>query len=284
MKIGVKLILGYLIVSCFIAIVGYISFRLEDGVRGEFDKLKEENLAIIAYIEDIKSSGLQILASTMALTFLSVQAKENGSTQPELEESKEEERSEIVAGQALYAEAFSRYEQLVSAYFSEERMFLDNIRVTGHALNVISNEMYALVQAESPLSEVFEKKEAFEAMEEAFLEAVEDALDQNEKILKKDALAEWSKRIEITTDVIMKDDVQFVHVAVSDNGVGMSPKEVARILEPFYTTKSVGEGTGLGLSISYGIIENHKGQLDIRSCKGEGTTFSVFLPTEEQVL
>jgi len=59
----------------------------------------------------------------------------------------------------------------------------------------------------------------------------------------------------------------------------MSPALQARILEPFFTTKSVGEGTGLGLSISYGIILQHGGELRIHSTPGEGSCFSVRLPS-----
>lgn len=68
-------------------------------------------------------------------------------------------------------------------------------------------------------------------------------------------------------------------VEVEDNGVGI-PKEVQeRIFEPFFTTKPVGEGTGLGLSISYGIVQQHKGKIKVDSRSGEGTLFTIHLPT-----
>jgi len=70
-----------------------------------------------------------------------------------------------------------------------------------------------------------------------------------------------------------------LQIDFSDNGIGMSPALQARILEPFFTTKSVGEGTGLGLSISYGIILQHGGELRIHSTPGEGSCFSVRLPS-----
>ena len=69
-----------------------------------------------------------------------------------------------------------------------------------------------------------------------------------------------------------------LQIDFSDNGLGMSPALQARILEPFFTTKSVGEGTGLGLSISYGIILQHTGELRIHSTPGSGSCFSVRLP------
>lgn len=69
-----------------------------------------------------------------------------------------------------------------------------------------------------------------------------------------------------------------VQIRISDSGIGM-PKEVMhRIFEPFFTTKEVGLGTGLGLSISYGIIELHRGRIEVDSRVGQGTTFTVTLP------
>jgi len=67
-------------------------------------------------------------------------------------------------------------------------------------------------------------------------------------------------------------------ITISDNGRGMSEEELARIFDPFYTTKSVGEGTGLGLSVVHGIISNHKGSVVASSALGQGTVFKVYLP------
>lgn len=67
-------------------------------------------------------------------------------------------------------------------------------------------------------------------------------------------------------------------ISVKDNGVGISSEQVAKIFDPFYTTKGVGEGTGLGLSVSRGIVERHNGRIDVESTPGKGTTFHVYLP------
>jgi len=53
---------------------------------------------------------------------------------------------------------------------------------------------------------------------------------------------------------------------------------ICESFDPFYTTKEVGKGTGLGLSISYGIIQNHKGEIDVAQTGPEGTTFRIRLP------
>jgi CheY-like chemotaxis protein len=68
---------------------------------------------------------------------------------------------------------------------------------------------------------------------------------------------------------------------VADTGCGMSPETVARIFEPFYTTKGE-RGTGLGLSASHGIIARHNGQIMVVSEAGEGTRFEVRLPLYEK--
>ncbi len=64
---------------------------------------------------------------------------------------------------------------------------------------------------------------------------------------------------------------------VVDDGPGIPPDELARVFEPFYTTKEVGQGTGLGLSVSYGIVQEHGGRLTLESHPG-ATTFTVELP------
>jgi two-component system NtrC family sensor kinase len=67
-------------------------------------------------------------------------------------------------------------------------------------------------------------------------------------------------------------------IAIRDSGCGIPQESKARIFDPFYTTKPVGEGTGLGLSISYGIIERHEGTIDVESSPGLGSTFTIRIP------
>ena len=66
---------------------------------------------------------------------------------------------------------------------------------------------------------------------------------------------------------------------ICDTGIGIAPENVAKIYDPFYTTKGVGQGTGLGLAVSYGIIQEHAGRISVDSTPGRGTTFRITLPT-----
>ena len=67
-------------------------------------------------------------------------------------------------------------------------------------------------------------------------------------------------------------------IEVSDDGIGIAPENVAKIYDPFFTTKGVGRGTGLGLAVTYGIVQEHSGHIAVESAPGRGTTFRISLP------
>ena len=71
---------------------------------------------------------------------------------------------------------------------------------------------------------------------------------------------------------------QYLSLCVTDTGTGMPPEVIARVFEPFYTTKPIGEGTGLGLSMIYGFAQQSGGQVRIYSEVGKGTTVCIYLP------
>ena len=91
-----------------------------------------------------------------------------------------------------------------------------------------------------------------------------------------------------TANVLLSDDYVAVHVdakpgphvllSVTDTGCGMAPDVLARIFEPFYTTKSVDKGTGLGLPMVFGIVQQSGGHIDVDSEPDHGTTFRLYFP------
>ena len=91
----------------------------------------------------------------------------------------------------------------------------------------------------------------------------------------RDALPDGG-RVKLTTRAAADGSVS-VHVA--DDGIGIAPENVARIYDPFFTTKGVGRGTGLGLAVSYGIVQEHSGHITVESAPGRGTTFRITLPS-----
>jgi signal transduction histidine kinase len=74
-------------------------------------------------------------------------------------------------------------------------------------------------------------------------------------------------------------DRKSVLVDFTDTGEGIPEENLTRIFDPFFTTKDVGKGTGLGLATSYGIVEEHGGKIRVKSKVGEGTTFTIELPS-----
>ncbi len=77
----------------------------------------------------------------------------------------------------------------------------------------------------------------------------------------------------------------YVKLTVSDNGVGISPEDIDRIFEPFYTKKTMGRsGTGLGMAVVWGTVKDHDGYIDVQSELGEGTAFTLYFPITRKKL
>lgn len=91
-----------------------------------------------------------------------------------------------------------------------------------------------------------------------------------------DAIQDEGK-IDIKTGLMDQNNIFF---SITDNGYGILKEDLEKIFDPFYTTKDPGEGTGLGLWVSLGIVENHSGQIIVKSEPNKETTFTVIIPIE----
>lgn len=105
-----------------------------------------------------------------------------------------------------------------------------------------------------------------------------DALEEKQKQVASGESAAAGYEKCLTIELVHLKESNAVRVVFGDNGVGMTEQQRKKALEPFFTTKEVGKGTGLGLSISYGIIQNHKGKIEIASEPGQGASFIIELP------
>jgi len=102
-------------------------------------------------------------------------------------------------------------------------------------------------------------------LQQVFLNLINNALDAMEKTGG-------------TLTIGARQEEEQIVIVVADDGPGIPKANLARIFNPFFTTKSVGSGTGLGLSICYGIINKIGGDIQVQSQTGEGTTFTIRIP------
>jgi C4-dicarboxylate-specific signal transduction histidine kinase len=102
-----------------------------------------------------------------------------------------------------------------------------------------------------------------------------DAIEEKENILNMT----FTKVVEISSSR----EKQAVCVEVKDNGIGIEPNDIDKVLLPFYSTKKEGVGTGLGLSISFGIIRDMNGTIEIQSERLKGTSIRIMIPVKKNL-
>jgi signal transduction histidine kinase len=134
--------------------------------------------------------------------------------------------------------------------FLENRIFLKNIKIVKHLT--------------PSLPHIFGDSQQ---LQQIFLNMILNA---------EQAMPEGGNLI-ISTKLTPEKD--FVEISFKDTGCGIPKQNIDKIFDPFFTTKE--GGTGLGLSVSYGIIKVHKGTIDVESKEGEGSTFTIKLPVNE---
>jgi PAS domain S-box-containing protein len=106
-----------------------------------------------------------------------------------------------------------------------------------------------------------------------------DAMANGGTITLETSLVRGAEMAEHFTDA---DAEAYTCIAVRDNGAGMTPEVRSHIFEPFFTTKERAKGTGLGLSVVYGVVNNHRGFVQVETARGRGTTFRIYLPVRRR--
>lgn len=153
-------------------------------------------------------------------------------------------------------------------------------RVIGSFEAVLRRALRSNVRLDVALTQIVPRIQVDEAqLESALLNLVVNA---------RDAIQE-SGTVSVTTSLVSLSSNQvdqlargqYVKIAVSDTGDGMTPDVIARAIEPFFTTKEVGTGTGLGLSQVYGLVQQSNGGMQIESTPGTGTTVALYFPALE---
>jgi len=79
-----------------------------------------------------------------------------------------------------------------------------------------------------------------------------------------------------TLTIVTREDHGYVHIDISDSGIGMNEEQLSKIFEPYYTTKEF--GSGLGLTVVYKVVREHNGEVSVHSREEQGTTFTISLP------
>lgn len=135
------------------------------------------------------------------------------------------------------------------------------------------------IELESGLPPVFFDHGQFEQVLINLLVNARDAVSQCRDPLIKvtSSLVEFSTE-DLESHQMTGHPGPYVAVSVIDNGVGIAPRHLDKIFEPFYTTKTKDRGTGLGLSVVFGIMRQHGGDVTATSKLGEGSIFTLYLP------
>jgi two-component system NtrC family sensor kinase len=154
---------------------------------------------------------------------------------------------------------FSRQETAEMSRIDLNTVVIDTVKLVTHQLSMKKVEAISNI-SEEPLMVQGNANQIEQVLLNLFMNAG-DAMEKGGTVTASTDIVNGSGRIQI-----------------ADTGSGIPPDVLAKIFNPFYTTKPVGKGTGLGLSVSYGIIKEHKGEISAQSDPGNGTTFTILIP------
>jgi two-component system, NtrC family, sensor kinase len=165
--------------------------------------------------------------------------------------------------------AFSRSSKPQRAPADLNRLVRTTVGLTQHKLKLINADVVLQLQQDLPLVECDASQ-----IQQVILNLI---LNGAQAMQARDG-----GRLTIRTRLLA--DGNKVELAVDDTGEGIAQENIQKIFDPFFTTKAEGKGVGLGLTVLYGIVHNHDGEVEVRSERNAGTTFTVILPLKARPL
>ena len=173
--------------------------------------------------------------------------------------------------------AFSRKQTLRPTIISLQ----DTLSELTHLLNRLLTEKVTLRIEHGPdLNPVRVDERQFEQVIMNLVVNARDAMPRGGEVRISTRNEHLDRDLHRDRAVVLPGD--YVVVEVADSGTGIPKDKLAKIFEPFYTTKQVGEGTGLGLSTAYGIVKQTGGFIFVDSPPGQGAVFTIYLPAYEK--
>jgi two-component system NtrC family sensor kinase len=152
---------------------------------------------------------------------------------------------------------FSRKDQENFANHHFHKILNDTFNLMSHQMHIANIHFYTDFTATSDL--IFCNDNQIKQVCVALLVNAREAITENGEIIIKTS----------------NPDEEHIKLDITDNGVGIAPEDISRIFQPFFSAKQKASGIGLGLSIVHGIVQSHKGKIEVSSEPGKGTTMSI---------
>ncbi|MGV1100386.1 sensor histidine kinase [Thiovibrio sp. JS02] len=182
MKIGQKIIAGFMLITTVSITAGAIGVYVSSFLREHYARTVDQEIPLIEALEEMKHAGLRIVSSTMEYSF--IKSHVGGGTREVAEEAAQEEIRLTAEGIAAYEEALRRLGMLISRYYPEKRELVAGIEGAGQELVAASNLLVALIRGGGGDEESIALKEEFEEKEKRYLAVVANALAQEEAVLQ----------------------------------------------------------------------------------------------------
>ncbi|MBU4504547.1 MAG: HAMP domain-containing protein, partial [Proteobacteria bacterium] len=187
MKIYQKLIIGYLIVTLMVGIVGYLGILTTGLAKEGYNEAAHHTIPAINVLSNLKFAGLRIVSSTIEFSFLrtekQVSDKDIEQADKDIEQAEKDIEQLIDQEIALYNEALKQYEDLVNRFSPAHYEHLQRIRNLGLRIQETSKELINLKRQGKLESGFIEKKEAFEKDEKAFFDTIDFIISKEQKDL-----------------------------------------------------------------------------------------------------